>query len=521
MSEGAEKHEQQADAPPPPETAPEAESVDTEALTRSAGRGALWNIAGGGWSTLVRLGASTVLARVLFPEDFGIMGMAMLAQGLITRFGDLGMGTGIIAKKDVTEDDLSTAFWTTLAVKVFLFGVALAAAPLFAWFFETPALTWVLRVTCIGFLFAGLASVSGTLLTKRLQFGRLVIIEGAGALVSSGLAVTFAVVYGLGYWSLVLAMVIGNGAMSLARIVVAGWRPGLRFSRESFRFQFRYGINGLAFNIINYFHQNLDYLLVGRLLGPSLLGLYEFAYRIPHLVLDRVARPVGSVVFPTLSKVQSSDERLVAGYVKTARYIGLIVFPALAGLAALAHPTVAVLWGEKWLPVVVPLQLLCLAAGFRCIVSPAGAIFLCKNRPDLPVKLAIAALVATVAAVGTLGWLYGLVGVAAGVCISTLPYFVTLWLAFRLTNSSPIRLLRALVSPLVGAGASGVIAYVTSTIVHLYGGETWLALVCGVPLGASACLASLFAFCRQDVAEAYDTMKILIGRSKAVERKGF
>jgi len=125
---------QQAEALAPPAEG----KVDTASLTRSAGRGALWKIASGGWQTVVRLGASTVLARVLYPEAFGIVGMAMLAQGLIRRFGSLGMTTGIIAKKDVTEDDLSTAFWVTAGVHVVLFGVAFAASPLFAAFFRTP-----------------------------------------------------------------------------------------------------------------------------------------------------------------------------------------------------------------------------------------------------------------------------------------------------------------------------------------------------------------------------------------------
>ena len=154
--------------------------VATKDLTRSAGRGAIWQVIGSLWQLVVQLGSSAVLARVLFPEDFGVMGMAVLAQGLIGRIGILGTGTGVIAKEDVTQEDLSTAFWISVAVQGFLFLVLFAGAPVIAMFFRPSEgvnpdeflgnLTCVLRVTSCMFLFTAVGAVSSTLLAKRLRF---------------------------------------------------------------------------------------------------------------------------------------------------------------------------------------------------------------------------------------------------------------------------------------------------------------------------------------------------------------
>jgi len=486
--------------------------IDTVALTRSAGRGALWNLGGGLWQTVVRLSASTVLARVLTPTDFGILGMAMLALTFIQSVGALAMNTGIIAKKQVDQDDLCTAFWTNAGVQLFLFVATFAAAPLVASFFRTPELTWVVRAVSITFLFSAASSVSATLLRRRLQFGPMIIINGIGAVTASGLAIVFSVLFNLRYWSLVLASVTAEFVMASGRVLYARWRPTRRFSRASFRYLFRYGINGLGESITNYFHHNVDYWLVGRLLGAKVLGLYEFAYRIPHLLHIRVARPVGSVVFPTLSKVQANDDQLMAGCCKAAKYIAFLTFPALGGLAALARPTVRLLWGDAWLPVVLPLQILCFVAAVRSAAQPVNSIFFCKNRPDIPFKFGLARLGLTVTAVGTLAYLFGLPGVAVGMAVSVLPTAVILWLALRLTGSSWMRLVRAMLAPAASAGLSSLAAFGARMLAESFHANVWQTLLCSVPTGVIVYVIAIYVVFPKEAADMMSTARILVGR---------
>lgn len=485
--------------------------VESNSLTRSAGRGVMWQFVGAGWQTIVQLGASMVLARVLFPEDFGIMGMAVLAQGLVKRTGDLSPVSGVIAKKDVTQEDLSTAFWMGCCVQGLLFVVTFALAPLAALFFETPEITWVIRALSVTFLFTGVRAVHGAQLHKRLKFGALKIIEGASFTLQSGLAILFVVVFNMNYWALVISMLAASFTETCSVILYARWIPSFRFSVSSFRYLFRFAINGLGSSLIGYFRHNIDYLLVGKLLGPSTLGLYEFAYRIPHMAFNRLAMPVSRVIFPTLSNIQANNERLSAGYVKTAKYMAIILFPALGGLAAVAEPAVAILWGQKWLPVIVPLQILCFRSAIQSVIAPVSAIFLCKDRPDIPFKNDVFGLVFTCAAVFGLGYAFGLIGVAFGMLVSVIPSVVMLWLAFRLIKAPLKRLFFALEPAMVSATISSLLALVTVHLASMWDSGNLIALVAGVLTGTISYLAVMWFAFGDMTREVLQTVWIVFG----------
>jgi O-antigen/teichoic acid export membrane protein len=500
------------------QAAARAKALDSIALERTATRGAAWQLVGAAWQTAVQLGASAILARVLFPKDFGMLGMAVLTQGLVQRVGDLSAAAGVIAKKDVTQDDLSTAFWLGGAVQCLLFLVTVAIAPLAAWFFETPQVAWVIWAISVTFLFTAAATVPATLLRKRLQFGVLNFIEGAAFAFQSVLAVLLAVVFHMNYWALVVSIVASSLIQCLATILYARWFPSLRFDPSSFRYLFRYGINGLGASLVTYFHNNTDYFLVGKLLGPSLLGVYEFAYRIPHMAYNRLAVPVAGVMFPALSKAQTSNKQFAAAYLKTVQYLAIILFPALGGLAAVAQPAVAVVWGEKWLAVVLPLQILCFRSAILSVTSPIQAVFLCKNRPDIPFKFSLVTLAFTFGAVGGLGFFFGLVGVAAGMLLSTAPNLFLFWLASRMTETPFRRIFATLASPTVSATVSSLLAL---GAVHwtLQGtGSNLLALAIAVPAGAAGYLLVMCLRYGDMVRDVFQTIRITLGWSPPLPR---
>ncbi len=454
-------------------------------LTRTAGRGALWQIIGGVGTTVIRLGASAVLARALSPDDFGIWGLALLVRELVQQMGALGMTSGLIVKKDVTEQDLNTCFWTMTGIRILLFCITFLVAPLAANFFNNPNVTLVIRAVSVTFLFSIISVVSAALLQKKLYFKQLIIINLICALVESGIAVTLVLYTELQYWALVVGMLVSNLLLSIGIYIIAKWTPRFQFSKESFRYLFHFGINNLGASLSNYLHQNIDYLLVGRMLGTATLGYYQFAYQIPHMIRDRLVQPIGSVVYPALSKVQNNNDELISGFIKTVRYVSLVTFPALGGLAVLAEPIVTILWGEQWLSIIVPLQILCLAAAIRCSMQSLGSIFLCKHRPDIPFKFGFIRLIFTFATVGFLTYLYDLNGVALGMLVSTLPAIIILNMAFKMTESSPLRFWRALREPIVGSCVSMVFAYSTNAVLLLYGLPSWLVLFFAVFSGVA------------------------------------
>ena len=398
---------------------------------RKAVRSAFWQLLGGGWQTLVRLGASVFLARALTPEDFGVFGMALLFREFLSTIGALGMGSGIIAKKDVTQADLSTCFWTMAGVRVCLFLMAFFGAPLGGYFLGDMRVVPVLRVISFLFLTSILEVVSGTLLTKELQFGKLNIIYGVGTLFESTMAVVLAVYTDLGYWALVYAALLSSVGVSIGIFIMAGWRPSFQWSKDSFRYLMNFGLNTLGFTFVNYLSSNIDYLLVGKVLGMRAFGLYEFSYKIPFMIYSRLGQSVGAVVFPFLSKYKGDDRALVKRYISIVRSVSVCGLLALSVVFVTAEKLVIVLWGQQWVEAVAPLKILCVAAGIRIVIQPVGSLFYIAEQPSYMFRTGAASLGLACVLVPLLGYLWGLKGVAVAMVFIQFPYWLALAIGLK------------------------------------------------------------------------------------------
>jgi len=483
-----------------------------QSLSVKAARSAVWQILGGGWQTIVRLGASVFLARALRPSDFGIFGMAVLFQEFLLHIGSFGVGSGIIAKKQVTQKDLDTCFWIMLFVRVFLFSLAYIGAPIAASFFKEPRLVSVIRVVSLCFLIEVIGMIPNLILTKHLRFALITVIQAISVFLGSFLAVILALFAGLAYWSLVISTLFSSLILNLLFLFFSKWFPQFDFDWNSFRYFSRFGFFSLGFAVSNYLRQNLDYLLVGRLLGSYQLGLYEYAYRIPHLVLDRIARPVGSVIFPALSKVQDDNRRIFSGYLKATKFVALIAFPLLFSLAAIADILVPVMWGDQWIPIIVPLQILCVAAAVKCLFQPIGSIFYCKNRPDIPFKISLISLLFTGFSVGILGYFYGLNGVAFGMLLPVFLSFLVVYYAFkRVLDVNFFEIFRVLFPVLVSSFLCAFFAFFVKKLLLLFGVRPVLIVIVSVLIASLAYLFSLLFLFRSFFLEIVDLFSLVSG----------
>lgn len=491
---------------------PPQEPVDSRALLQSAGRGAAWRIAGGAWATVVRLAASMILARHLSPADFGIAAMAFLARDFIWRVGALGMGAGVVAKKDLTQEDLSTAFWTDGTVRLGLFALSFAAAPLVGLFFGAPDVVWVFRAVSVTFLLSAASSVSGTLLYRRMHLGRQETIFAVGVTVESAAAVTLACTTQLAYWSLVIAMLVGSVLTHGLTILAARWRPSFHFSRKSFRFQFRFGAYGLAGSIFEFLEDNIDYLVVGRLWGQGILGLYEFAFRIPTLLHTRLVRPAAGVIFPSLARAQTDRDLVIRGFMKATRLSALMVWPMLAALGALAYPVVLVMWGDQWRAIVPWLQILCVVAAMNSLSTCASPVFMAIHRPDMPLKLQVPKCLAAFAAVATAGHYWGVTGVAWAMAAMSLYYFVLAYAVCRMSGASYARLLGSLSAPTAAALASGLGAWATCQGLLSAGVNLPATLGAGIAAAAACGLGCLYFLLPASYKEIMSLLRTTLGR---------
>jgi len=359
--------------------------TQVKSLTLTASRGVLWSGISVLTVSLLHFTTTAVLARFLSPVDFGTVGMATVVAGMVSLFGNFGLGAALVQRKNVEDIHLSTVFCINLLVGALLCVISIILSPIAAEFFHNPQVKSVIFLLAFTYIIGSLSSVNSILLTKNIEFKKIAFVEIISAVSQSVIAIILAL-KGYGFWSIVIGMVVGRVINTILNIIMYPWIPSLRFSSEKFHELFRFGRNLFGASLINYFNANSDYLITGRLLGAASLGYYQFAYRVPHLVLTNFSQTITKVLFPVFSKIQDDDEKLRRGYIKTLKIISMIAFPATFGLMVVANEFVNVVYGKKWLPVVTPLQILCFSAMVKSVFTTMGSVFNSKGRPDLGFK---------------------------------------------------------------------------------------------------------------------------------------
>ena len=484
--------------------------METETkIARETGKAGLLQIAAGLWQTIARLLASMVLARTLSPSDFGIFGMAFLGKSFIERLGYFGFGTAIIAKKNVDNKDLCTGFWINAGVRCLLFLIALGTAPTIATFFKTPEIISLLRYLALTFIFTIPSFIPSLLLQKEINFTPISIINMIAVTLECLVAVILAVGFELRYWALGISVIVTIFFIHSAIFLYKIWFPSLVFSKESFLYLIRYGLGGLGTNLAAFFQGNIDYLITGRILGPKTLGLYEFAYRLPHLLQDRVATPVSEVLLPAFSKIQGSNSNLGNAYLKSVRHMAFIALPALAGLALTADLLIPLLWGERWLPIVLPLRILCGCAFLNVIFLPIDSIFYCNNRPSVPFIFNFGRAVISAASVYILGLKLGLVGVALGMLIGVALSFFYAFYAFKMLLYPFKEFFNSLIPSALATGGMSGFVVLTRIVLGKGQANTMIVIVLAVLVGVCSYLGIFRSAFRAQFNELLDTAKMV------------
>jgi len=341
------------------------------------------------WSAFSKYGAqgmqfviSMVLARLLAPEYFGLLGMATVITGFVKVFKSFGFSSAIVQRKNVSDNLLSTLFWVNLGVCLLVAAVVLGIAPLAAWMYDDPRVMPIVAVLSINFVFAGFTMIPAALLQRRMEFKKLAIREIGGVLAAGLTAIPLAWM-GWGVWALVGSSLASSFAQMILINLAVPYRPQMVFDRQGLNECLKFGLNITGFNIFNYFSRNADNLVIGLFLGPVALGYYSLAYKLMLLPRDSVSKVLARVLFPKLSKLQDNDERLADVYLRATGAIAFVTFPMMAGLAVLAEPFVQVVLGERWLPAVPLIQLLAPVGALQSVAATGGNVFLAKGRSDL------------------------------------------------------------------------------------------------------------------------------------------
>jgi len=390
--------------------------------------GVVWNAAGllldNGLSILVKL----ILARLLLPEHFGIIGFATIFIGMVEVFSDLGMSAALIQRKDenLKPIDYDTAFWAGIVWGLFLFVVlSFIVGPIAADFFNESMLISVIPVLSVTLLLKPLWAVHVINITRELDFKRIVIPRNTSKIIAAVVSITMALT-GFGVWSLVFQSVISELLSVFIYMYVSPWRPRMQFSRASLKNIFGFGVYTTGTQIFNYLTGNIDYLLIGKLLGAQPLGVYTLAYNVTYVIRGQIMNVVNKVFYPVYSKVQDDPIVIKKYYFKVIKYNCIVIYPIMVGLILLAEPFILIGLGEKWSEAIIPTQLMA-GAGLVHLLTSSNTILLRGiGRPRLEMIMSIIKTLGVTVPFIIAGVLYyGIIGAAAALLISkTVIFFI-------------------------------------------------------------------------------------------------
>ncbi len=297
---------------------------------------------------VLQMAALVVSARLLTPEDYGIVGMTAILFGFVGSFKDLGLMGATIQKTEINHKQVSTLFWINLAISSMFSLVVAGLAPLLAWFYNEPRLIAITLVMATNFIITGLSVQHYALLLRQMQFSVLGKIDIITMLVGILTTIIFAW-YGFGYWALVFMQVTTTVTNSAAAWIVCRWRPGRPIRNSGIRSMLAFGRNLSGFRLVDFFTRNLDNVLIGRYWGPQELGLYAKAYQILLLPIQQISNPINSVALSALSSLQNEPEKYRRYYYKAILLITTIGMPIVGFMFASADKVILLMLGQQWL----------------------------------------------------------------------------------------------------------------------------------------------------------------------------
>jgi len=359
-----------------------------------------------------RIGSLMVMARLLGPQDFGLVGMVTAFTGVLSLFRDFGLSTATVQRETVTEEQLSTLFWINVAVGAVLAALAVIMAPLVVMIYHEPRLLGITMVLALGFMFNALGVQHSALLQRHLRFTALSVINVAALVVSTIVAIGMAKL-GYGYWSLVGMTITLPLTTTIGVWIAAAWTPGKPRRQVGIRSMMRFGGTLTLNGLVVYIAYNMEKVLLGRFWGAEAIGLYGRAYQLVNMPTDNLNQSVGEVAFSALSRVQSDPPRFRNYFLKGYSLVLAMTIPITIMSACFADDLILVLLGPKWSSAVPIFRLLAPTILIFGMINPLAWLMFALGLVNRSLKIAL--VLAPLVMAGYLAGLrYGPKGVALG-----------------------------------------------------------------------------------------------------------
>lgn len=436
-------------------------------------------------TTICQYAKLAILAHLLTTTDFGLMGMVMVIVGFAQAFADMGISNAIIHRQDSTREQLSSLYWLNITAGIVVAGLVAAAAPLVVRFYHEPRLTNLIYWTAGVFLIIPIGQQFQMLLQRDLKFNRLAVVEMCAALAGAAVAIITAFLK-FGVMSLIWGLIAESAIKSLLFLVEGWkkWRPGLHFNRKDLKGYLSFGMYQMGDRSLDFYNSNIDYIIIGRFLGPSTLGIYTLAYQLIVTPLVRLNPIITKVAFPVFAKRQTEDDVLRRAYKEVSKMIALVTMPILIGIAATAPVLVPVIFGNKWKPAIAVIQILTILGILKSLTNPVGSLWLAKGRADIGFKWNLFVAFITTG-LFLLIVRHGIYAMAwAESMLNCFLFIIILWLLYYLIKLRPLEYLGALWRPAAMAGAMGAVVYCVYLLMEPRVGSNLVIFICLIAVGA-------------------------------------
>lgn len=423
-------------------------------LGDSIRKNTLWIITGKFFDRILGFVIGVVLARLLFPADFGMIVTIQIFTGVAGYFAGGGMGEALVRAKYLKDNDFKVVFTLQLIICSLLYLLFFSIAPRFALWFGDPLYTDLMRVSTLNFLIRPFVRIPGSILKREMRFKQIAFV-GFISSSSGGAASVILALRDMGPWSLVVGGLVGTLTNVIGFYYITRWKPGIVFEAEAAKRLGSYGFKTSINAIIEYLRTQTSNLIISRMLGPAPLGLYNKAESLAGLPMQMVGGNAYPTVFRALSKIQDNLDQSKYVYYRTITLVMVYTLPFYVGLFWVAEPFILTVYGSKWQQTVIPLQIFTLTGLFRCITNPSGAVIAAQNRLGHEIRIQLEVWAILIAGC-VIGIQWGIIGVAWGILPSFIYRTVRLsWLANCCIGGRYYELLKAL-SP--GLLLNGVLA---------------------------------------------------------------
>lgn len=441
----------------------------TKGLSKRVAEGGIWSFALRITVRSLALIRIIVLARLLAPNDFGLMGIALLLMMAIEKFSEMGLSTALVQKKGDVDEYLDTA-WTAQVIRsILLFSILFTTAPLIATFFNASKAVAIIRVIAFVQLFKGLTNIGVVYFRKELEFNKQFVYQFSIIIVNFGVTISAALIL-KNVWALVFGLLAGEFVGFAISYVIHPYKPRVKMDWRKFTELFNYGKWVLGCVIIIFWATQGDSIFLGKILGVLALGFYQMACRISAFLNTEIAATISIVVFPALSKLQENIQKLQKGFLKSLEVTAAICVPISVGIVLLGFDFTRIFLGEKWMPMVPALQILAISGPILAIMRIIDPLFGAVGRPKLTFFMYLSRFGTMAIFILPLTKNFGLVGTSIAVLLGVLLTIPIWWhKAAKIVGVSSYRLFREIAPSIVGTFIMSIFITITRQPVQEFG----------------------------------------------------